>query len=212
MTPEAIQVVIVEDHLALRKGVELLLAAEGIRVTGVADTAVSGARIVADRRPDVAIVDIGLQGGSGLDLVRDVLAVEPGAGILLYTGAVDRALLREALDSGARGFAVKAGPPEELIGAVRAVAGGGQYVDPRVARLLEVPGGAPPSLTRREREILGLLARGRKTSEVAAELVLSPMTVDTHVRNAMRKLGARTRGHALALALKLQEIELAKAT
>jgi DNA-binding NarL/FixJ family response regulator len=211
MMPEAIQVVIVEDHLAVRKGVELLLAAEGIRVTGVADTAVAGARMIRDRRPDVAIVDIGLQGGSGLDLVSDVLAVEPKAGILLYTGAVDRALLREALDSGARGFAAKAGPPEELIGAVRAVAGGGQYVDARLVRLLEVPGGAQPSLTRREREVLGLLARGRKTAEVARELVLSPMTVDTHVRNAMRKLGARTRGHAIALALRLQEIELAKA-
>lgn len=212
MTESEIQVVIVEDHLALRKGVELLLRGDGIRVTGVADTPEEGARMIRERKPDLAIVDIGLDGGSGLDLVRQVLALDPTAGILLYTGAVEQSVLRAALDSGARGFAMKAGPAAELLAAVRVVAAGGEYVDPRIARLLEVSAAVHvPIVTPREREILDLLAEGLKSDEIAERLVLSPMTVDTHVRNLMRKLGARTRAHALALALKLREIEIGDA-
>jgi DNA-binding NarL/FixJ family response regulator len=205
-----IQVVLVARHLALRKGIELLLGNEGLRVIGVAQTASEGVRMIKERNPDVAIVDIGLVGRSGLGLVREVLAADRAAGILLYTGTVDRALLQDALNSGARGFALKAGRPEELIGAVRIVAAGGEYVDPRIAELLELPEEARPMLTSREREILDLLAEGLRTDEVAARLAISPLTVDTHVRNVMRKLGARTRAHALALALRLHEIELAE--
>src|SRR5437588_20897 len=118
-----------------------------------------------------------------------MLARDPTIGILVYTGTRDEMLLREALDSGARGFALKAGPPGELLAAVRAVADGREYVDPRLARLLDAPAPAH-TLTAREREIIDLLAEGMKMEEIAERLVISPQTVQTHVRNLMRKLGA----------------------
>jgi DNA-binding NarL/FixJ family response regulator len=208
MSDPEIQAVVVEDHFALRKGLELLLRDDGIRVIGVAGTVSAGVRMITDRRPDVAIVDLALEGGGGPKLASAVLARDPYARILFYTGAPDRALLRAAFDCGARGFALKAERPEELLAAVRAVAVGDEYVDPRVAELLERSEPTPArTLTAREREIIDLLADGLKGDEIAERLVLSPETVQTHVRNAMRKLGARTRVHLLALAIRLREID-----
>lgn len=210
MTGDALQIVLVDDHLALRKGIELLLRAEGIRVTGSTATVEGGRDMVLARLPDVAVVDVALDGGSGVDLARQVLARRPDTGILLYTGGMlDQTTLREALGCGARGVALKAGAPAELIGAIRTVAGGGQYVDPRLAALLDArESEALRLLSRRERQILDFLAGGLSGEEVAVRLVLSPQTVQTHVRNLMRKLGARTRVHALALALRHRETEL----
>jgi DNA-binding NarL/FixJ family response regulator len=206
-----VQVVLIEDHLALRKGTELLLRNEGIRVIGVADNPAEGERMIRERAPDVAIVDIGLGDGSGLALVRSIVADDPDTGILVYTGTRDTQLLREALESGARGFALKAGSPTEFLDAVRAIAAGCEYVDPRLAQLLEEPAAAAATeqtLSKREREVMDLLAEGLTAEEIAERLVLSPLTVQTHVRNVMRKLGARTRVHALALALRQRQIGL----
>jgi DNA-binding NarL/FixJ family response regulator len=111
--------------------------------------------------------------------------------------------LREGLESGVTGFALKAGSPDELVGAIRTVADGGEYLDPRLARLLDKGQSRDlmALLSAREREVLELLAQGHTNEEVASRLYLSPRTVQTHVRNLMRKLGARSRIHALALAL-----------
>jgi DNA-binding NarL/FixJ family response regulator len=206
-----LEVVLVDDHVALRKGIELLLRNEGIRVTGSAESVAGGEEIILRSLPDVAIVDIGLRdGGNGVQLARTVLAERPDLGILLYTGgAVEQDLLREALASGARGFALKAGAPSELVTAIRSIAAGGEYVDPRVAALLDGrERSAVRLLSDREREILVLLAGGLTGDQIAEKLVLSPQTVQTHVRNLMRKLDAHTRVHALALALRHDELNL----
>jgi DNA-binding NarL/FixJ family response regulator len=203
-----VTVVIVEDHVALRRGLELLLRDSDFRVIGTADDAATGASVIARRRPEVALVDINLPDRSGIELTRRVLAEDPELGVLLYTGVDDRETLGEALDSGARGFALKAGPPEELLAAIRAVAAGQSYVDQRLRPLLlarfttEKIGVLSP----REREVLDLLSKGLTGEEVAARLTLSPETVRTHVRNAMNKLEAQTRVHAVAIALRQGEI------
>jgi len=203
-----VTVVIVEDHVALRRGLELLLRDSDCRVIGTADDAATGASVIGRRRPDVAVVDINLPDGSGIDLCRSVLADDPDLGVLLYTGVEDRETLGEALDCGARGFALKAGAPEELLAAIRAVAAGQSYVDQRLRPLLlarfttEKIGVLSP----REREVLDLLSKGLNGEEVAVRLTLSPETVRTHVRNAMNKLEAQTRVHAVAIALRQGEI------
>jgi DNA-binding NarL/FixJ family response regulator len=197
------QVVLVDDHLALRKGVELLLRSEGMRVIGATESVDEARHMILNRRPDVAVVDIALGRGSGLDLAKDLLACGTSTGILLYTGLVGQRQLREGLESGVTGFALKAGSPDELVGAIRTVADGGEYLDPRLARLLDKGQSRDlmALLSAREREVLELLAQGHTNEEVASRLYLSPRTVQTHVRNLMRKLGARSRMHALALAL-----------
>ena len=201
-------VVIIEDHLALRRGLELLLSKTEFHVVGTADDAEQGERLIEEKRPDLAIVDIGLPGRSGLDLTRGLLATDPDFGVLLYTGISDQDTLVRALDSGARGVALKAGAPEELVAALRAVAQGDTYVDDRLRSLLSarLKTQRIGVLSPREREVLDLLAGGLNGEEVAVRLVLSPETVRTHVRNAMEKLGAKTRVHAVAIALRKGEI------
>lgn len=207
---EVIRLIVVEDHQAMRQGLELLLGRQGCVVVGSAGRAEDAWKLIRERRPDVAVVDVNLPDESGAELARRLLAEDPELGVLLYTGAEDRKTVSEALDCGARGFAVKAGPPTELIDAIRIIARGGTYLDPRLKSLL---GARPPStsehiLSAREREVLDLLAKGLTGDDAAEELFLSPLTVRTHVRNAMRKLQAHTRVHAITIALQQGEIQL----
>ena len=201
---------IVDDHAALRRGVELLVRSEGVQVVGTAGDAAAAAELIPRRRPDVVLADIGLPGESGVELARRLLEDDPELGILLYTGLDDPGALRAALDCGARGFALKAGDPGELIAAIRLVAAGEGYVDPRLEPLLFARSTTDGIrvLSPREREVLALLADGLSGEDVAHRLFLSPETIRTHVKNTMAKLEADTRVHAIAIALRRGEISL----
>ena len=175
---------------------------------GTADDAESAEPLIKRRRPDVALVDLLLPGESGADLTRRLLADDPELRIVLYSGSADERQLLEALDAGAAGFALKSGDPGELEEAIRTVAAGGEWLDPRLRPLLSRSSSRQTDkvLSPREREILELLSKGRSGEDAAVELGLSSETVRTHVRNAMNKLGAGTRVHAVALALQRGEI------
>lgn len=202
-----LNVVIVDDHVALRRGMELLLRRAGHHVVGTADDAEAGEALILRRKPHVALVDLALPGMSGAELTRSLLKEDPKVRIILYTGAADERQLLDALDAGAAGLALKSGDPEELEQAILTVAAGGDYLDPRLTPLLtKGANGRDKTLSPREREILGLLSQGLSGEEAATQLFLSPETVRTHVRNAMSKLGAATRAHAVALALQRGEI------
>jgi DNA-binding NarL/FixJ family response regulator len=198
------RLVLIEDHQALREGLELLLGREGCEVVGTAGTAGEGRALIETLEPDVALVDIRLGEESGIDLTRAVIDADPSCRVVLYTGSSDVELLISGLDSGARGYALKEGTPSELTGALETVAAGGTYVDPRLrpALLSRRATQRMPSLSKREREIMDLLAQGLNGEEVAEKLVLSSETVKTHIRNAMSKLEAHTRVHAVAIALR----------
>jgi DNA-binding NarL/FixJ family response regulator len=199
-----LRLVLIEDHEALREGLELLLDREGCEVVGTAGTLTEGRDLVQRTNPDVALVDIRLGDESGIDLTRQLLDADPEQRVVLYTGSSDVELLISGLDSGARGYALKEGTPSELTGAITTVAAGGTYVDPRLRpALLSRPSTQRvPSLSKREREIIELLAQGMTGEQVADHLVLSSETVKTHIRNAMGKLEASTRVHAIAIALR----------
>jgi DNA-binding NarL/FixJ family response regulator len=203
-----LSILLVEDHLALRKGLELYLRGEGFSIAGVAESVGEGHRLFTDRRPDVVVLDVDLAGQSGVALAERILADEPDAALLIYTGLSDGDSVERAATCGARGFALKTGGPAELLAAIRVVAAGGFYVDPGLARILAPRASAASRLTEREREIFGLLANGLTGERAADVLCLSPETVRTHVRNGMRKLDAKTRAHAIALAVQLREIRL----
>lgn len=192
------RVLLVEDHGAVRRGLELFLTAQGLRVTASVGDTVGAMASLEDTVPDVAVVDLALQSESGLTCIELLLQRCPDIEVLAYSGHSSWPMA-ELLDLGVRGFALKAGPPERLLEAIETVAAGRSYIDPDFEAADE---GSRPgiALSSRERQILGLLSQGLTGSEVAARLFLSPATVRTHIQNAMRKLGARTRVHAIALA------------
>jgi DNA-binding NarL/FixJ family response regulator len=204
------KLVIIDDHEALREGLAALLGHGGMEVVGAAGNVAAGVDLVEHTHPDVAIVDIRLPDGSGIDLTRELLARRPDLGVILYTGDSDAELLYDGLDSGARGYALKAGSMDELLAAIERVKEGGSYVDPRLDRILLSPRATAhvPQLSPREREIMHLMAEGRTADAIADEISVSVETVRTHVRNVIRKLQARNRVHAIAIALERGEIAL----
>lgn len=199
---EQVEVIVVDDHLMMRKGIELLLRHDGLRIAGVASSLGEARSLLARRRHDVLLLDVHLGEEISIGLVEELIRRDADAAIVLYTGYTDHdAELQSAVLAGARGFVLKASPPTRLIGALRTVASGGTYVDPDLAPLLFE--GAHVSLltllSPRERQTLELLASGLTGQAIAERLVLSPETVRTHIRNATIKLGARTRVQAVAL-------------
>lgn len=200
----------VEDHPTVREGLCLVLEREGFAVVGRAGTAEDGHAAIVDSAPDVALVDVDLPDGSGVELTRRLLRRDGRLGVLLYTGMADPAVLEDALACGARGCTLKTSDPEMVLNAARAVAAGGSFVDPGVRAAIAAGDTPAPQrlLTVREREVLGRLADGRSIEEIAAELVLSTETIRTHVRNAMGKLGTKTRAHAIVVALRRGELAL----
>jgi DNA-binding NarL/FixJ family response regulator len=161
-------------------------------------------------RPNVGLLDVNLANGDGIELAEEILRDRPQQPLLLYTGYENDPRLADVLSTGVRGVALKAGSPQELVEAVRCVAAGGIYLDPRLRETLAGARGRARErrLSSREREVFELLAQGLTGEEIANRLVLSGETVRTHVRNGMRRLGARTRAHALAIALTEGEIDI----
>jgi len=204
-----IRVAFVEDHEAVRTSIQTMLGRHGCVVTASEGTAAEGYEAIVAQPPDVAILDVELPDESGPALARRLLARLPDLRILLYTGAQDHALLAEALEVGVLGFALKAGSLAELREAVHSVAAGKTYVDARLRStiLSQATTEHISVLTKREREVLELLARGLSGEEAAKELFLSPETIRVHVRNAMRKLEAHTRVHAVVIAIQQGAID-----
>jgi DNA-binding NarL/FixJ family response regulator len=199
-----LRLVLIEDHQALREGLELLLDRQGCQVVGTAGDATRGRTLIERLEPDVSLVDIRLGEDSGIRLTAELVDADPDRRIVLYTGSSDIDLLISGLDSGARGYALKEGTPSELTTALTTVAEGGTYVDPRLhpALLSRRATQTQKALSKREREIMELLSQGLTGEQVAERLFLSPETIKTHIRNAMAKLEANTRVHAIAIALR----------
>ncbi len=207
--PAEPQVIVVGDQVAIRTGLALQLRAAGFHVIGVAGSAAEATRIVVERAPDVALIDLGLGHDEGLQVIREIGALQPAVALLAYTDHPDHDLLDAVFIAGASGCALKAGSTSELFGAIRTLAAGRDYVDPRLRGIAATPVAAQTHvISPRERELLSLAATGLTTPEIAEALVLAETTVGTHFRNAIRKLGAHNRTHAVALAVAKSEIEL----
>ena len=190
--------VIADDHPAILDAVSRYLAdVEDVEVVAQAQNGAEALRLIGEHAPDVAIVDVRMPNVDGIEIARRLSSEGSPTAVILYTGHSDRSLLLEALDAGARGFLVKEAPLDDLARAIRTICDGGTYVDPALAGLLAGPQAAErlPTVTKREREILRLLADGMRNEQVAQQLSISPLTVRTHEeRDAQARGGHTDRG------------------
>ena len=194
---------VADDHPAVLRSVCDILIDAGVDVVGRASNGEEAAAKIESTRPAVAVVDVKMPRMTGIEVAAHVSRTTPDTAVILYTAYGDRALLSEALDAGVRGFVLKEAPLQDLTRAVDMVAGGAVYVDPVLAGVLaSAESERLPQLTKREREVLRLLADGLTNEEIGKRLFLSPETVRTHVQKAMRRLEADTRTQAVALALR----------
>jgi two-component system, NarL family, response regulator DesR len=196
--------VVADDHPPILDCLTRFLASAGFEVL---DTAPDGERALASvvtHGPIVCVADIRMPKLDGLELARRLAKVAPNTAVLLYSGVNDRGLVSDALDAGARGFALKDAPLEDLSRAIDTVAAGGLYIDPVLAAALASSRrtDSRKALSAREREVLRMLAEGGSYAEIGSKLYLSPDTVRAHAQRAMTKLGARTRTQAVAVALR----------
>lgn len=198
---EPITCLLADDHPAVLDSISRVLASQGFDVVGQARDGEDAVREIEAKKPQVSIVDLRMPGMSGIAVARQVVR---HTAVILYTGYSDRTLLVEALDAGVRGFVLKEAPLADLSRAIEIVAKGGVYVDPVLAGVL-ASGEATQQLkmlTQREREVLRLLADGLRNEEIGQRLHIAAETARAHIRNAMRKLDADTRTHAVAVALR----------
>jgi DNA-binding NarL/FixJ family response regulator len=193
-----------DDEVTLQLVSVVIEQHEDLSLVGRARDGDSALELIERSSADVAVLDIRMPGLSGIEITRRLNAAGAKTAAILYTGDADRALMLDSLDAGARGFVLKEAPLDDLLRAVRMVAAGRTYIDPGLAATLGGRDAVPrlAALTKREREILRLLADGMRNDAVAFELSISVQTVRTHVNNAMRKLDCDTRTHAVAQALR----------
>ena len=211
-----ITVLIVDDHPVVRSGLKALLEAEeDIEAVGEAGNVRDAVFRARALKPDVILMDVVMPGGSGIEATPAVLKEAPETKVLVLSMQDDPSYVREAFAAGASGYMLKEAADEEVVTAVREVAGGGRYVHPALgARLVaaeaeERARAEADPLTDREREVLRLLALGHTNQEIAKALFLSVRTVETHRAHIMQKLRLSTRAelvrHAMEQGLLTEE-------
>jgi two-component system, NarL family, response regulator DevR len=208
----SVRVFLLDDHEIVRNGIRGLLESDGLSVVGEAGTAAEALARIPSTRPDVAVLDVRLPDGNGIEVCREIRARHPEVACLMLTSYADDEAHLAAVMAGAAGYVLKQIRGRDLVEAVRSVAAGTSLIDPETtARLIaELKGdGAEDaglvSLTRRERQILELISAGKTNREIGAELFLAEKTVKNYVSNLLSKLGMGHRSEAAAYAARLEE-------
>jgi len=213
MRPVApIRVLVVDDHAVVREGLASILARESdLEVVGLAAGGEEGLEMVTGLAPDVVLLDMQMPRMHGLEVLRRLGAGDrPSPAVIVLTVHDDDELVLDAVRGGAQGYVLKSASREELIGAIRHVAAGGQRFDEVVVRALLADEGrqeTEPVLTERELDVLRLVAAGFSNKEIAVHLYVGVSTVKTHLDDVYRKLGVSDRAHAVAVALRTGLLE-----
>jgi DNA-binding NarL/FixJ family response regulator len=206
----SIRVLVADDQSMVRAGFRMLLSREeDVEVVAEASNGLEAVEKTARFRPSVVLMDIRMPELDGLEATRRILAVDDNARILILTTFDLDEYVYEALRAGASGFVLKDDPPEQLLAAIRTVAGGDALLSPTITKrvikqFVRIPQPAPPKqlddLTERELDVFRLIARGLSNAEIGQELYISDSTVKTHITHILQKLDLRDRVQAVVLA------------
>ncbi|TYL45361.1 response regulator transcription factor [Nocardioides sp. BGMRC 2183] len=208
-----IRVYLVDDHEIVRRGIQAVLVDDpAIEVVGQSGSAEVALREILDLRPDVVVLDAVLADGSGIEVCREMRAVDPEIRGLVLTDDDDADAISRAILAGASGYVLKRIEPTSLVGGVRLVAGGHSLIDPTVAaRVVEQMETQRKSLdiicdlTPQQRRIFFLIAEGLTNRQIAGKLFLAEKTVKNHVTGLLARLGLEHRTQAALLAVRLQD-------
>jgi len=198
-----LRIMLADDHETVREGLKMIVnAQDDMEVVGLADDGREAVARAQELLPDVLVMDISMPKLNGLKATEKLTAVCPQVKVLTLSRHADDGYLRQLLAAGACAYVLKQSAPTELIHAIRAVAAGGKYIDPKLAgkvmgtysgRSGTPRGEVKGSLSDRESEVLRLIALGYSNKEIAASLSLSVKTIEVHKANAMRKLNITSR-------------------
>jgi two-component system, NarL family, response regulator NreC len=213
-----IRVLLTDDHTLFRQGIRTLLSAEpDMEISGEAANASDAVSMAKQIRPDVVLMDIGMTGMSSFEATRLIRKERPDTRVVFLSMYDDEDYLAECVDMGASGYILKESPADQLVTAIREVHRGGSYLSPRLLTRLvdgfrqQGTGPRQPrfgTLTKREREILKMLAEGRSVKEIATGFELSVKTVEAHKFNLMRKLDIHNKAQLVQYAIQKKIIRL----
>ena len=214
-----IRVLLTDDHTLFRQGIRTLLSAEpDLEVVGEAGNASDAVNLAQQVRPDVVLMDIGMTGMSSFEATRLIRKDRPETRIIFLSMYDDEDYLAECVEMGASGYILKESPAEQLLTAIREVQHGGSYLSPRLlTRLVDdfrMQGHNPMrqprfgTLTKREREILKMLAEGKSVKEIAGGFDLSVKTIEAHKFNLMRKLDIHNKAQLVQYAIQKKIIRI----
>src|ERR1035441_379032 len=214
-----IRILLTDDHTLFRDGIRTLLAAESdMEVVGESANALDAVALARQARPDVVLMDIGMAGMSSFEATRQIRKERPETKVVFLSMYDDEDYLAECVEIGASGYVLKDSPADQLVTAIREVNRGGSYLSPRLlTRLVDgfrVQGHNAVrqprfgTLTKREREILKMLAEGRSVKEIATGFDLSVKTVEAHKFNLMRKLDIHNKAQLVQYAIQKKVIRL----
>ncbi|WP_406154908.1 response regulator transcription factor [Streptomyces sp. NBC_00882] len=214
MTAATRRVLIADDHPVVRAGLRALLeGAPDLDVIAEAGSGEEAVRLALELAPDVVLMDLRFAGTNsgidGIEAIRRLTAQAPRMPVVMLTSYSGRAAVVGALEAGARGYVLKAGPPEDLFRAVRSAAEGGLGLAPElVGDLVGQVVSPAPELTQREKEVVRLMADGNSNRSIAHALYLSEATVKTHLVRIYRKLGVDNRAAAVSEAVRRGLLDL----
>jgi DNA-binding NarL/FixJ family response regulator len=206
-----IRVFLLDDHEIVRVGLSELIESESdMIVVGQAGTADEALRLVDSLKPDVAVLDVRLAEGNGIEVCREIRSRHPETVCLILTSFADDQALLDAAIAGAAGYVLKQIRSNDLVESIRKVAGGAQLLDMAtirlgMRRLKESEEGPLDTLTPQERRIFDLIGEGYSNRQIAEELFLAEKTVKNYVSNLLAKLGMQRRTEAAAFAARLDE-------
>lgn len=205
--------ILADDHAIVREGLKLLFSAvDNISIVAEAADGEALLRHVRDTRADLLILDLGMPGVAGIQFISDIRELAPRLKILVLTANIEPRTVRAAIEAGASAYLTKDGDPEELIAAIEAVKKGATYLAQTVRFAISEPNRSaapvhdvvsPIPLTRREHQILALVAQGMTAREVAERLGISPLTARKHRENLMRKLDLHSAAELTTYAVRL---------
>lgn len=210
---EPIKVMLVDDHAVVRMGFKMLLeSAQDMKVIAEAESGELAVKQYAEHHPDVVVMDITMPGIGGLEAIERIMAKDNSARILVLSAHEDSVHPKRVLNAGAMGYLTKRSAAEELIKAIRTVAGRKRYLEASVAQQMaiqQLSGETNPVdvLSDREFEVFIALAKGKTTNEIADTLCLSPRTVGTHLYNIKQKLNANNSAEIALIAMRAGLIE-----
>lgn len=203
----ATSVFIVDDHYMVIEGIRSLLQNEkGIEWTGHAMNAASCLAFLKKQQPDVILMDINLPDKSGIDLCKEVKENYPSVFIIGLSTFNQQSFIQKMMDNGASGYVLKNATQEELTDAIKTVIKGKIYLSEEASDTLRKEEAATIVLTRREKEVLKLIADGMTNAEIAKKLFISVTTVDTHRKNLLAKLEAKNTASLVRIAAQMQMI------
>lgn len=205
------RVFLLDDHEVVRRGVaDLVNTAPDLEVVGEAGTAAEALAEVGRCTPDVAVIDVRLEDGNGIEVCRDIRSEHPEVGCLIFTSFADDQALVDAAMAGASGFILKQVRSNDLIASIRKIAAGTQMLDAATVRLAlrrlkDSDAGMVAALTAQEHRIFDLIGDGHSNRQIADEMFLAEKTVKNYVSNLLAKLGMSRRTEAAAFAARLDE-------